>query len=275
MGEFLDSITVFADNVTGGGGWDSLPAVAGQSLSLRYLGEGSTAELLECWGGNNNSKCDFSIRSPLLHDNTRGMRFSYEFNPTLNVADGNPQLFMGPYYTQHYQPTDTLVVETLATATADVTFTQLIRYTTSQAIGGRFLSYDVVKARAVNRVGIRVSPSAHATTSTFGTAEAINSDDDRLKANTEYALVGINTDLPFTTLIFYGPDTGNLPIAVPGHWNNRVSADWFYELSRRFNTPLCPVINSNNKSVTYTAVADAGGGSAPLITLQFVELSKL
>lgn len=275
MGTFLDSITTFKDSLSGGGAWDSLAAATGQSLTLRFLGDGSTAELLECWGGNNATKCDFSIRSPLLHDNTRGMRFSYEFNPTLNVADGNPQLFMGPYFKQPYQPTDTLVSEVLGTASDDVTFTQLLKYTTNQQIGGRFLSHAEVMQRLVNRVGIRVSPSAHATTSTFGTAEAINSDDDRLKANTEYALVGINTDLPFTTLIFYGPDTGNLPIAIPGHWNNRLNADWFFELSRRFNEPLIPVINSNNKSVTYTAVADAGGGSSPLITLQFVELRRI
>ena len=272
MGVFLDDITVFADAVTGGGGWDALPAVSGESLSLRWLGEGSTATLLECWGGNNAHKCDFSIRSPLLHDNTRGIRFAYQFNPTMSGADGNPQLFLAPYFTQKYEPTDTLIVETLSTNADDVCFTQLIKYTTNQNIGGRFLSATEINARGRNVVGIRVSPSAHATTGTYGTAEAINSDDDRLKANTEYALIGITTDLPFTTLGFYGPDTGNLTIPIPGHWNAQITAGWFYELSRRFQEPLCPVINSNNKGVTYTKLADVGGGTSPLICLQFVEL---
>lgn len=274
MGTFLDSITVFADAVTGGGGWDNLPAATGQSTTLRFLGEGSKAELLETWGGNNAHKCDFSIRSPLLHDNTRGIRFSYQFNPTLSGADGNPQIFMSPYFKQPLQPTDTLVFETLSTNADDVTFTALLKYESMQNIGGRFLTFNEVNNRLVNRVGIRVSPSAAASTSTIGTAEAINSDDDRLKANTEYALLGLTTDLPFTTLIFYGPDTGNLPVAIPGHWNNLVATDWFYDLARRFNEPLIPVINSNNKGVTYTAVADAGGGTNPLVTLQFAELRK-
>lgn len=273
MGAILDDITVFADNVTGGGGWDALAAASGESLSIRWLGPDTKVTLLDCWGGNNAAKCDFSIRSPLLHDNTRGMRFSYQFNPTLSGADGNPQLFLSPDETQPYEPTDTLIVETLATNTNDVTFTQLLRYETSSPIAGRFITADELNARRRNLVGIRVSPAAHATTSTYGTAEAINSDDDRLKANTDYALKGILTDLPFTTLGFFGPDTGNFTIPVPGHWDSKITAGYFYDMSKRFGLPLIPVINSNNKGVTFTKLADAGGGTAPLVTLQFVELA--
>src|SRR5882762_6465785 len=130
MGAILDDITVFADNVTGAGGWDALAAVSGESLSIRWLGPDTKVTLLECWGGNNAHKCDFSIRSPLLHDNTRGLRFAYEFNPTLSGADGNPQLFLPPFWKQPYEPTDTLIVETLSTNADDVCFSQLLYYET-------------------------------------------------------------------------------------------------------------------------------------------------
>ena len=59
---------------------------------------------------------------------------------------------------------------------------------------------------------------------------------------------------------------------MPGHWNNAVGAGWFYEMSKRWSRPLVPVINSNNKSVTFSKAADAGGGTAPLVSLQFMEL---
>ncbi len=85
-------------------------------------------------------------------------------------------------------------------------------------------------------------------------------------------MLGLTTDLPFTTLGIFGPDTANFTIPIPGHWNNAISSGWFYELSKRFNAPLIPVINSNNKGVTFTKLADAGGGSAPLVCLMFAEL---
>jgi hypothetical protein len=272
MGVILDDITCFKDAITGGS-FEALTVQSGQSLALRWLGADTRVWLLDAWGGNNTSKCDFSIRSPLLHDNTRGMRFSHMFNPTLSGADGNPQLYLPPYWRQPYEPTDTLVVEVSGTAAADVTFTQSIMYDSPTVQGARLLSHGEVEARLKNIVGIRISPSAAGATSDYGTAEAINSDDDRLKANTDYALLGITTDLPFTTLQFFGPDTANFPIPIPGHWDTSIAAGWFYEMSRRWQAPFIPVINSNNKGVTFTRLADAGGGTSPLITLQFAELA--
>lgn len=271
MGVILDDITAFKDAITGGA-FETLAAVDGESLAIRWLGEGTRVELLEAWGGNNTSKCDFSIRSPLLHDNTRGIRFGHMFNPTESGADGNPQLYLPPYWKQPYQPTDTLIVEVNGTALADVTFSQLLRYDSPAVQGARLMSASEVESRLRNLVGIRISPAAHATTSTYGTAEAINADDDRLKANTDYALLGFTTDLPFTTLGIFGPDTANFTIPMPGHWDEAKTSGWFYDMARRWNAPLIPVFNSNNKSVTFVKLADVGGGTAPLISLLFAEL---
>lgn len=272
MGTILDTITVFKDSLTGSA-YEALAAASGDSLQLRWFGEGTQAELLEAWGGNNAHKNAFSIRSPLLHDNTRGIVFEYAFNPTMSGADGNPQMFLAPYWKQKYQPTDTLIIEANGTASDDVTFTQLVAYDTPNYSGARLMTAGEVDARNVDLVGIQCSPSAAASTSTYGTAEAINADDNRLKANTDYALVGITTDLPFTTVCITGPDTANFPIPIPGHWNGAVTAGFFYELSRRFNRAYIPVINANNAGNTTVKVADAGGGTAPLVSLQFVELS--
>ena len=274
MGRILDTITAFKDSLTGSA-FETLAAASGDSLSIRWLGEGTKVSLLNAWGANNATKCQLSIRSPLLHDNVRGIRMAHMFNPTLNVADGNPQIYTSPYWRQPYQPTDTLIVEALGTASDDVTLTQQLLYDTPDAgIGGRFMLASEVEARLKNVVGILITPSAHATTSTYGTAEAIDTDDNRLKANTDYAWLGIQTDLPFTTLAINGPDTGNFLVACPGHWDEQVTAGWFYEMSRRWQTPLVPIINSNNKGVTFARVADAGGGSSPNITLYLAELSR-
>jgi hypothetical protein len=271
MGVILDDITVFKDSLTGGA-FEALTAADGESLSIRWLGDGTRVELLEAWGGNNASKCDFSIRSPLMHDNTRGIRFAHMFNPTLSGSDGDPQLYLPPSWTQPYEPTDTLVVEANGTASDDVTFSQLLCYESPNIQGARLITAQEVTARRKNLVGIRVSPAPHATTSTYGTAEAINSDDDRLKANTDYAWIGLTTDLPFTTLSLFGPDTANFNVCMPGHWDEKITSGWFFEMAHRFNRALVPVINSNNKGVTFTKMAKAGGGTAPLVSLLFVEL---
>lgn len=271
MGVILDDITAFSTSITGGA-FEALAAQAGESLAIRWLGQNTQVELLEAWGATSANKADFSIRSPLLHDNTRGIRFAHQFNPTLSGSDGNPQLYLAPYWKQAYEPTDTLIVEVNGTASNGVLFSQLVKYSSPEISGARLITAAEVEARRRNLVGIRVSPAASATVAVYGTAEAINTDDDRLKANTDYALIGLTTDLPFTTLQIFGPDTANFPIPIPGHWDTKITAGWFYEMSARWNEPLIPVFNSNNKGVTFTKICDVVTAVAPLISLQFVEL---
>ena len=271
MGVIVDDITCFKDAITGGA-FETIAAASGQSLSIRWLGSGTKVSLLEVWGGNNTSKMDVSIRSPLLHDNVRGIRFAHQFNPTLSGADGNPQLYLPPHWIQPYEPTDTLIVEVNGTAAADVTVSQSLLYDSPEVQGARLLTAAEVDSRLVNLVGIRVAPVPAAATSTYGSTVPLNSSDDRLKANTDYAWLGLTTDLPFTTFGMFGPDTANFLCSMPGHWDEKISSGWWYEMSTRFNRPLIPVLNSNNKGVTFCQAADAGGGTAPLVSLLFAEL---
>jgi hypothetical protein len=272
VGTYLDTILCYKDSLSGGA-FEALSVASGESLSLRWFGEGTQAHLLDAFGGNNAHLCEFQIRSPLLHDNVHGIRMKYMFNPTMSGADGNPQAFLAPYFRQKLTPTDTLIVECNGTASDDVSFGMTVLYDAPAYTGGRFITADEVEARNVNLVGISTSPSAAASTSTYGTAEAINSDDNRLKANTDYALIGATSDLPFTFGKVYGPDTGNLGVGISGAWDEKTQAGYFYEMSKRWHMPLVPVINSNNASVTSIQVADVGGGTNPTIALQFVELA--
>jgi hypothetical protein len=216
---------------------------------------------------------DVFLRSPLMHDNTSGLRAAHMFNPTQSGADGNPNLYLPPAWRQPLIPTDTLVSECLGTAADDVCVCHSLLYETPTLPGARLLSAEEVNARTKNLVGIRVSPAPPAATSTWGVAEAIDADDNRLKANTDYAFLGLTTDLPFTALKLFGPDTQNLGIPIPGFRDGNVTSGWFYDLAKRFQRPLIPVINSNNKGVTNVALADVGGGTAPLVCLLLAELT--
>lgn len=267
----LDSIHVFEDAITGGA-FETLAAADGDSLAIRDYGEGGQVTLLSAWGADNATKCDFSIRSPLLHDNTRGIRFAHMFNPTQSGADGNPNVYMAADHVERYWRTDTLVVEVNGTAADDVAFTQLLYYEGASTPQAQLLTAAEVEARRSHTIGIRVSPAPPAATSTYGTAEAINADDDRLKANKRYAWLGLTTDLPFTTIALNGPDTANFRIAMPGYRDEDVTSYWFMALSKALGLPLVPVIHANNRANTFTRLADVGGGTAPLVSLLLAEL---
>ena len=273
MGVAFDTITTYKDSLTGSA-FEALTVASGDSLSLRFLDANADIRLIQAWGGNNATKCDFSIRSPLLHDNTRGIRFAHMFNPTQSGADGNPQIYMGDYESQKYRPSDTLIVEALGAASDDVTFTQLVYYEGPNVPNSQFIGYEELASKIVNLLGNRISPAAAASTSTYGTAETIATDDDRFKANTWYALLGCTTDLPHTTLSVYGPETGNLKVSMPGSQVEKITANWFPELARRFQKRMIPVFNANNRNNVFVTVADAGGGTTPLTCLKWAELSS-
>jgi len=267
----LDSIHVFEDAIAGGA-FETLAAADGDSLSIRDYGEGGQVTLISAWGADNVSKCDFSIRSPLLHDNTRGLAWAFMFNPTQSGADGNPNVFLSEDEAQAYWRTDTLIAEVNGTAADDVALTQLLYYAGAHTPDAQLIGYDELESRRVNTVGIRVSPAPVAATSTYGVAEAINADDDRLKANKRYAWLGLTTDLPFTTLALNGPDTANFRVACPGYRDQQLTSNWFRGLAKALNMPCIPVIHSNNRGNTFVRLADVGGGTAPLVRLVLAEL---
>ena len=270
MGTILDTIHAFKNSLTGGS-FEALTAGSGESFAVRWFGDSTRVELLDAWGADSATKCQFSIRSPLLHDNVRGMRFGHMFNPTLSAADGNPQVYLAPYWKQPYQPTDTLIVEANGTAADRVCFTQLLKYDAPARDGARLITAQEVESRFQNLVGILVNPTG-AATGDFGAVVTLSSSDDRLKANTDYALVGATSDLVFSTARISGPDTANFDVSFPGSWQEDIQAGYFYEMARRWNMALIPVINANNKGNTNISVASVDGATAPNIVLQFVEL---
>jgi len=269
----LDSIHVFEDGLTGGA-FETLAAAADDSLAIRDYGEGTKIKLISAWGADNATKCDFSIRSPLLHDNTRGLAWAFMFNPTQSGADGNPNIFLAEDEAQDYFRTDTLVAEVNGTAADDVALTQLLYYEGASTPPAQLISYEELEMQRVNTVGIRVSPAPPAATSTYGTSEAITADDNRFKAMKRYAWIGLTTDLPFTTLALNGPDTANFRIAMPGYRDQALTSNWFRGLAKALRMPLIPVIHANNAANTFVRLADVGGGTAPLVRLIFAELAS-
>src|SRR5690348_13482084 len=246
MGQCLVVTHTFKQNITGGGSFESLAAGTSDSLSVPNFIQGTDAWLLEAWAGNSANAGEYDIRSPNFHDNTRGIRMAAMFNPTLSGADGDPQMLLGKYVRQRLYASDTLTVEVNATATNNVALDYLSYYADLPGAQQNLHSWPEVQARAVDAVGIRVSVTAGAA-GDYGTGVALNATDDRLKANTNYALLGATSQLPCGLLGITGPETSGRRIGLPLHWDQEKSAGWFVDLSDKYNLPLIPVFNANNK----------------------------
>jgi hypothetical protein len=64
-----------------------------------------------------------------------------------------------------------------------------------------------------------------------------------------------------------GPDTGNVRIGVPGNdLDNEQAATFFAMLSRAYDEPMIPVINSGNKGSTYIGALQDENNASPVVS---------
>jgi hypothetical protein len=271
MGQCLQVLHTFKQNITGGGAFEALAAGTGDSLSIPNFAAGSQGHLLEVWAGTSANAGEFGIRSPFFHDNTRGIRMAYEFNPTLSGADGDPQLLLPSYIRQPLYRSDTLVVEVNGTATNNVALDALMYFDNLEGADQNLYSWDQIVSRIKNTLGIRVSVTAGAA-GDYGTAVALNGTDDRLKANTDYAILGVTSQLPCGLMTITGPETSGRRIGLPLHWDESISGGWFVDVSTKYNIPAIPVINANNRGNILLQAADAAAAVATACTVIMAEL---
>ena len=270
MGLCVQVTHTLKQNITGGS-FEALTAATGDNLTIPAFTPGSRALLLDVWSGNSANAGEFDIRSPNFHDNTRGLRMAAQFNPTLSGADGDPQFLTGQHVVQPLYPSDTLVAEVNATATNNVGMGFLAYYQDLPGCDMQLKHWTEISERVVNTLGIRVSVTAGAS-GDYGTALNFTSSDDRLIANTQYAILGATSQLPFTTLALTGPELSNRFIGMPGHWDARWSADYFVFLSKTHNIPTIPTFSGSNKALWSIKAADAATNVATACTVQLAEL---
>src|SRR5437867_1978224 len=271
MGLCIQVTHTLKQNITGGGAFEALTAGTGDSLNIPAFTPGSRARILDVWAGISAHAGEFDIRSPNFHDNQRGLRMAYDFNPTLSGADGNPQFLTGQHVLQPLYPSDTLVAEVNGTATDNVAMAWLSYYADLPGCDMQLRTWQQIEARIVNTLAIRVSCTAGAT-GDYGTALNFTSSDDRLIANTKYALLGATSQLPATTLAIAGPETSNRFLGMPLHWDQRLSSDYFVFLSKEHNIPAILEFDGSNKAQFLIKAADAATNIATAATIQLAEL---
>jgi|SRR5215469_5029190 len=279
MPPVITSIGCFKQNITGGA-FEALAACTADSLTVIAFPDGSNAYVEEIWSGNSAHKMEVAVFSPRFGDNQFGTRLQHQFNPTLSGADGDPQLILPRSLDIPVYSTDLLNVQVNGTAADNADVVLQLYYENINGAGQRLATWDQVSpliAQAnstqsrVLAIEVTVTPGA---TGNYGTAVALNANDDRLQADFDYALLGYVVDNATTSIGIKGPDTGFYRIPMPGHWDSRITADWFIQQAAWRGTPHIPVVNANNKATTFLDGLSSNNAGATKVSLILAQLSQ-
>ena len=274
MGLARETIVGYVASLTGTTVFDALTANANQSFTVRSFQPGSLCELEDIWGAAPAHPYLFSLKSPRMHDDVRGILVAGNPLSHDGSANFNPQTLIPGAITQKLYSTDVLSVTVNGTASDAFVGVFNVRYTDLDGVNAHLVSWDQIANIDGNYMGLEVQPAASGTVGIFGTPVALNSVQSTLKANTYYALCGYQCSIPVTAVVVNGVDLGNLNVGGPGSWDISDTGDFFIRQSKSYNTKAIPVINSNNQGGTTVAVADAYASTHPNVTLIFKELGQ-
>lgn len=276
MGRALVLTTASKAGATGGTFADSLTANSGDSLSVANFTPGTSARITEGWCIDSDSVAEFQLiytRPQSTHDQSHGFRFECPAVTPGGAATVAAHNWLPGYGTIDVYPSDTATIQASSTASDDLIVSYNILYDDLPGVSAVFASWDQVQALQVSAVGIFVGPTASGTAGAYGSNRAFNADDDRLHANTWYAILGCSVQTQVTTIALTGPDWGGQVIGLPSGALDLRSNTWFIDQTVKWGVPLIPCFNSNNKGNVLVKVADGEASTQPKIDWFLYELS--
>jgi hypothetical protein len=261
-------------NTTGGTFADTLTANSGDSLSVANYNTGG-AKILEAWVMDSASVAEFQIiytRPQSTHDQQHGLRF--QCPSLLPGGAGKPgaHSVLPGLATVDLYKSDTAIVQVTSTAADNVLYGWQTLYDDLPGVSGVFVSWPQVQSLQVSAVGIQQSPVA-GTAPAYGTARAFNADDDRLHANTWYAILGATARTSAFAVTLLGPDWGGQRIGLPLGVAALESSTYFLDQWFKWQLPLIPCFNSNNRANIFAQVADCVNATSPILDWFLYELS--
>jgi len=266
MPRALELVAGFATNP--GSTLTTVTASTGTSYTIRGTDADKKAWLLSRWAFNATAG-ELRITSPRLHDQTQGLRDRVTANSVVPVGNGH----INAGYANRLYAQDALTVQLSGGGGELDCVGVLIAYDDLQGVAGRFIDQATLKKNGINIVTAEVTVTAVAT-GNFGGAVAINSTNDNLIANTDYAILGGMTDTRGCCVGITGVDLGNLKLGFPCEASIRnQTVNWFQALSIAFNAPYIPVINSANKAATNIDVQTNGAGGTYIVNIEMVQLA--
>ena len=218
-------------------------ALAGDTLQIK---NGKNIDIIAAWQTNQTGGFGQLI-FPTAHETTRGYR--------ANVPVGiNPALFaFGSQMRVEAQETLQPLIAATAVAGDVENVTYLVRYNDSPGMDAHLITPAEVMRRVEKWTTIENSLASTAGPS-YGTPETFIADSDLLKANREYAILGMTPRTAVHAIYAQTPDGGNVRFGCPGMLRQEVTSQWFMLLSNVHGEPLVPVFNSAGKGNCFVGV---------------------
>ena len=263
MGLALDTVLASASATT-----TFIPATvaAGDTFTVRSFASTATAKL-EQIVMNGAVGSGVQIKSPLLHDNVRGITL---------IPGAEPSSYMLPSdVAQPLQSQDTLAV-LLAGASgtaAEVAAAYTVAYSDLSGAAANLASWGDISGNIEQVKPITVGVTANATPGQWNDT-VITTTEDLMRANRWYAILGYVVSTACAVVALRGTDTSNLHIGGPGTVLGLDTSDYFVRATEHHGTPHIPVINSANKSTTFVSVADFAASTAVKVQLIAALLSS-
>lgn len=245
----------------------ALTADTGDSFSVRNFDSPGIACLLDAWAlGANATGGVARITSPRLHDNVQGIRMKW--------LSATPQPMLPDWFQQPLEAQDNLTLAMSGDAADTDAMSILNYYSDLPGANARLHGWDEIKPQIRNLLGNEITLTTGATKGDYGGAAAVNTNFDLLKANTDYAILGYDTDTSVQTIGIRGPDTSNFRVGGPGSSSRFETRDWFVRLSTYQQLPLIPVFNAANKAGTLVDVIHNTVGATVVVQLILAELAS-
>jgi len=265
MGAAIDTVGFWR---TSGGSADSTPLAAtvstGDSATVRNFATTATATLEGLLYQAATAGGSLRARSPLFHDNNRGIMFSPGESPA--------QLLLPREVSQLLQPQDTLTLEMLVNAATETDVGALcIYYSDLLGAAPRLYHWGDISGNVRCLKPLEVDVTDNATKGLWQDA-IINTTENLLQANRDYAVLGYIVDQPCVAVAIKGSDTSNLRIAGPGTVRTPDTADYFVSMAEDLGIPHIPVINSANAGTTSVSILSATTGTTHKVQLVLAEM---
>lgn len=241
---------------------------AGDSATVRNFPQTAQALLIDAFYDDVTSPQAWRVRSPLLHDNVRGIQFT----PGVTT----PSSLLPAYAPQNLEPQDSLIFElSTAAATGKALAALAIYYSQLPGAAARLYSPADILPLIKNIKPVYCAVGSGANTAGAWLDVALTVTENLLHANTDYAVLGILFDQPVAAIAIKGIDTGNLRCSVPGGTNNPFSADYFVRTAQETGLPLIPVINAANAGATFVSIiSSAATAAAGTVQVILAELTR-
>lgn len=262
----LDTILADVHNTVASAiGLTAATAANGDSFVVRNFDSASWARLeaISLMAGTAGRQAQ--VKSPAFHDNVTGI--------TIKTTESPSGFILPQEVGQPLVRGDTLSVLLDAAATSDSVATLHAYYSAGAGVDGRYYSWGDISGiiKSIKTVQVAVTTAA-----TIGqwVDTLITTTDNQLHADTDYAVLGYETDVALVAVGVKGQDTGNLRACGPGAIVGMHTSDYFVAMSNMHGTPHIPVINSNNKGAIYLSAAANTASVAATPALILAELTQ-